>query len=74
MAYCGNMKQVGSVWVLWGGDCLNDGAVNAFDYNLFKTQFGRDGYNNCDLNGDGFVDGYDFLILNNNIGKSYCRP
>ena len=73
-AYCNNMKQVGSVWVLWGGDCFNDGSVNAFDYNLFKTQFGLDGYNNCDLNGDGFVDGYDVLILYANLGKGYCRP
>jgi hypothetical protein len=73
-AYGNNMKQVGSFWVLWGGDCVNDGAVNAFDNNLFITQFGRDGFNNCDLNGDGFVDGYDLLILYPNFGKSVIKP
>jgi hypothetical protein len=73
-AYGSNMKQVGSFWVLYGGDCLNDGAVNAFDYNLFKTQFGKDSFNNCDLNGDNYVDGYDAPILYTNFGKSLSRP
>ncbi len=73
-AYGNNMKLIGSVYVFYGGDCLNDGAVNAFDYNLFKTQFGKYGYNNCDLNGENFVDGYDLMILYNNFGKSLQRP
>ena len=73
-AYCGNMKQVGSVWVLWGGDANQDGFVSPADYDVFKPMFGHGGYLNCDFNGDGFVDGYDLLILNANFGKSKCGP
>ena len=68
------MKQVGSVWVLWGGDANQDGFVSPADYDVFKPMFGHGGYLNCDFNGDGFVDGYDLLILNANFGKSKCGP
>jgi hypothetical protein len=73
-AYCGNMKPVGSVWVLWGGDANQDGFVSPLDYDVYRPMFGYSGYMNCDFNGDGFVDGYDLLILNANFGKSKCGP
>lgn len=73
-AYGSNMKQVGSVWVLYGGDGNADGFVNPDDYILFRQQFGRDGYKGSDYNGDGFVDGYDLPIIYSNFGKSYARP
>ena len=68
------MKQVGSVFVLYGGDANQDGYVNGTDYPIFKSQFGLSGYLPADFNGDGFVDGYDAPILYNNFGKSYARP
>jgi hypothetical protein len=73
-AYGSNMKQVGTVWVLYGGDANMDGIVNSADYELYKAQFGNWGYKSCDFNGDGFIDGYDLPILNNNFGKSKSVP
>jgi hypothetical protein len=73
-AYGNNMKQVGSVWVLYGGDANADGYVDPTDYNIFKTQFGLDGYKGADFNGDNWIDGYDALILYSNFGKSKSRP
>ena len=73
-AYGSNMKQVGSAWVLYGGDINQDGFVSPLDYDTFKSQFGLSGYKNADLNGDGFVDGYDLPILNGNFGKSKMKP
>jgi hypothetical protein len=73
-AYGSNMKQVGSVYVIYGGDANQDGFVNPTDYTIFKTQFGLSDYKAADFNGDGFVDGYDTPIIYNNFGKSYSRP
>jgi hypothetical protein len=73
-AYGSNMKQVGSVFVLYGGDANKDGFIDGTDYNVFKSQFGLDRYKNADFNGDDFVDGYDALILFANFGKSIARP
>jgi hypothetical protein len=72
-AYGNNMKQVGSVWVLYGGDANQDGAVNSVDYEIYKTQFGLWGYKACDYNGDWFVDGYD-LPAQNNFGHNVIHP
>ncbi|RPI18795.1 MAG: hypothetical protein EHM58_04065 [Ignavibacteriae bacterium] len=66
-AFGNNMKQVGSVWVFYGGDANQSGLVFTEDYQLFITQFGLDGYVSCDLNGNTFVDGYDLPILYGNI-------
>lgn len=73
-AYGSNMKLVGSVYVLYGGDANQDGFVNPTDYTIFKSQFGLSDYKSADFNGDGFVDGYDTPIIYNNFGKSYSRP
>lgn len=73
-AYGNNMKQVGSVWVLYGGDANADGYVDPTDYSIFKSQFGYDGYRGADFNGDNWIDGYDALILYPNFGKSKSRP
>lgn len=72
-AYGKNVKKVGSVWVLYGGDGNHDGYINSFDYDLFKTQFGLWGYKPCDYNGDWFVDGYDYPVQYN-FGKSVIKP
>jgi hypothetical protein len=73
-AYGNNLKQIGSFWVLIGGDINQDGFVDPLDYNAFIPQFGRDGYINADLNGDNYADGYDLPILYTNFGKSKARP
>lgn len=73
-AYGNNMKQVGSVWVLYGGDGNADGYVDPSDYSLFITEFGLDGYKGSDFNGNSFVDGYDLPVLYSNFGKSLARP
>lgn len=73
-AFGNNMKQVGSVWVLYGGDADQSGQVFVNDYNLFITQFGWDGYISCDLNGNTFVDGYDLPILYGNINVRKHTP
>jgi large repetitive protein len=73
-AYGNNMKQVGSAWVLYGGDANQDGMVSPLDYDTFRPQFGLDGYRSCDFNGDGYVDGYDLPILNANFGKNKVKP
>lgn len=73
-AYGGKMKQVGSAWVLYGGDANTDGYVDPADYELFKPQFGKDGYRSCDFNGDNWIDGHDLNILYPNFGISLSRP
>jgi large repetitive protein len=73
-AYGNNMKQVGSVWVLYGGDANQDGFVNGYDYDIYKIQFGLDAYRSCDFNGDNFVDGYDLPILISNLSKNKIVP
>jgi hypothetical protein len=73
-AYGNNMKQVGSVWVLYGGDINQDGQVFVDDYNILVTQFGKWAYLSSDLNGDTFVDGYDLPIIYSNFFKSKSRP
>lgn len=73
-AYGSNMKPVGSVFVLIGGDANQDGFVNPTDYTIYKAQFGLSGYKSADFNGDGFIDGYDTPYIYNNFGRSYARP
>ncbi|MBN1633245.1 MAG: hypothetical protein JW917_03680 [Ignavibacteria bacterium] len=73
-AYGGKMKQVGSAWVLYGGDANADGFIDPADYELYKPEFGKDGYRSCDFNGDNYIDGYDLLILYPNFGISISRP
>lgn len=73
-AYGNNMKQVGSVWVLYSGDINQDGFVDPEDYNAFISQFGKDGYISADLNGDTYGDGYDLPYLYPNFFKNKARP
>lgn len=73
-AYGDNMKQAGSVWVLYGGDANRDGNVDALDVSLFIPQFGNSGYLSCDFNGDDFVDALDVPILISNFGLGKAVP
>jgi hypothetical protein len=74
MAFGDNMKQVGTVWVLFGGDANRDGAVDALDVGLFIVQFGTSGYLSCDFNGDGSVDVLDLPIIRDNFGLGKAVP
>ncbi|HEY5535163.1 MAG TPA: hypothetical protein VIL99_09555, partial [Ignavibacteria bacterium] len=73
-AYGNNMKQVGSVWVLYGGDANQDGQIGATDVPIFIFQFGTQGYLSCDFNGDGDVNGIDVPIFRNNFGLTKAVP
>jgi hypothetical protein len=73
-AFGDNMKQVGSVWVLYGGDANQDGEVSAFDIPIFIFQFGTQGYLSCDFNGDGDVNATDVPIFRNNFGLTRAVP
>ncbi len=74
MAYGDNMKQVGTVWVLYGGDPNQDGEIGALDIPIFISQFGTQGYLSCDFNGDEDVTGVDQQILILNYGITLSRP
>jgi hypothetical protein len=73
-AFGDNMKQAGTVWVLYGGDANKDGAVDALDVALFIVQFGNSGYLSCDFNGDGSVDALDVSIIVANFGLGKSVP
>ncbi len=73
-AYGDNMKQIGSVWVLYGGDPNRDGDIGALDIPIFISEFGTQGYLSCDFNGDDDVTGVDQQILIQNFGITVSRP
>jgi uncharacterized protein (DUF2141 family) len=54
------------------GDVNFDQAVDIFDFNALKGNYGLsvDSYADADLNGDGNVDIFDFNILKGNYGLS----
>ncbi|MBK7029746.1 MAG: PKD domain-containing protein [Bacteroidales bacterium] len=67
-AFNNNMKQVGSVWVIYGGDASQDGLVDGSDMALIDnaSTLVLSGYNPEDVNGDGIVDGSDMANIDNN--------
>jgi hypothetical protein len=67
-AYGDNMKSMGSVYTIWGGDVNQDGIVDTGDMNPVEnesTNFTM-GYVVEDVNGDGFIDTGDMNIVENN--------
>jgi PKD repeat protein len=67
-AYGSNMKTMGSVFAVWGGDVNQDGIVDTGDMNPVEnasTNFIM-GYIVQDVNGDGIVDTGDMNIVENN--------
>jgi hypothetical protein len=73
-AYGDNMKQVGSVWVFYGGDPNQDGSIDANDIPIFVSQFGQQGYLSCDFNGDQDVNAVDVQIISANFGLTKSVP
>ena len=67
-AYGGNLKPIGEIFAIYGGDVNQDGQVDLGD----MTPVDNDainfvsGYVISDVNGDGIVDIADFTILDNN--------
>lgn len=70
-AYKDNQVEVeDGVWALYTGDITQNGTIGEDDFKLFNedSSNGLNGvYVATDLNGDGFVDGNDFPILDNNM-------
>lgn len=73
-AYGYNMKKVGSVWVLFGGDPNQDGSIDGIDIPIFISQFGSTGYLSCDFNGDNDVNAQDVVIIASNFGLTKVVP
>ena len=73
-AYGDNMKQVGSVWVLYGGDANGDGSVDAIDVPFIIAQFGTQGYLSADFNGDMDVNASDIALFVPNFGVTKVVP
>jgi hypothetical protein len=67
-AYGNNMKLMGGVYTMYGGDASLDGAVDGTDMaaidNASTAVLG--GYHSEDVNGDGVVDGSDMALIDNN--------
>jgi len=73
-AYGDNLKQFGSVWVIYGGDANYDGSIDGQDVPIFINQFGTQGYLICDFNGDGDVNASDVAIISGNFGYTKATP
>ncbi len=78
-AFLNNMKQDGSVWLLYTGDQNQDEFIDPFDFGDFDadSQNGVNGvYKATDFNGDGFVDPFDFQVFDENSqgGISSAHP
>ncbi|MFA5403462.1 MAG: hypothetical protein WC358_00840, partial [Ignavibacteria bacterium] len=73
-AFGNNMKKVGSVWVLFGGDPNQDGSIDGVDIPIFIGQFGSTGYLSCDFNGDEDVNAQDVIIISSNFGLTKVVP
>ena len=67
-AYGNNMKPMGSVYVIYGGDVNQDGIVDGSDMSAIDNASTAilTGYYPEDINGDGLVDASDMAIIDNN--------
>ncbi|MBK9358778.1 MAG: hypothetical protein IPN08_15580 [Bacteroidales bacterium] len=67
-AYGSNLHQVGSDFVIYGGDVNQDGAVDTGDMTPVDNDAGSfaGGYLPTDINGDGTVDTGDITVIDNN--------
>jgi hypothetical protein len=73
-AFGNNLKKVGNVWVIFGGDANQDGSIDGFDIVIFVPQFGTQGYLSADFNGDGDVNASDVFIISANYGLTKAVP
>ncbi|MBK7215163.1 MAG: hypothetical protein IPH88_18115 [Bacteroidales bacterium] len=70
-AYGYNLNQVGSVWVIYGGDVDQDGIVDSSDMIPTENQTSSFsmGYLPEDVNGDGLIDSSDMILIENNVSE-----
>ena len=62
------------VWGMIAADGNGDGAVDAQDYNLYKSGQGNEGYEAADYNLDGGNFAEDYTLYKNNQGKETAVP
>jgi hypothetical protein len=67
-AFGNNMKLLGSIYAIYGGDATQDGTVDGSDMAAVDnaSTLVLAGYNPEDVNGDGIVDGSDMAMVDNN--------
>jgi hypothetical protein len=67
-AYGSNLRSMGNVFAIWGGDANQDGIVDGSDMSLIENQTTviLHGYYPEDVNGDGIVDASDMSMIENN--------
>jgi hypothetical protein len=77
-AFGNNLKQDGTLYLLYSGDVNQDGNIDGFDIDLIdlKTSAFGAGYLPEDINGDGITDALDLIITDNNgsLFISVIRP
>jgi hypothetical protein len=77
-AFGNNLKQDGTLYLLYSGDVNQDGNIDGFDIDLidFKTSAFGAGYLPEDINGDGITDALDLITTDNNgsLFISVIRP
>jgi hypothetical protein len=71
-AFGSNMKNIGGVFVFYGGDVNQDGIIDLGDLVLVLNQaaLAGSGYIPEDINGDGLVDLTDIIIAGNNAAQA----
>ncbi|NVO20847.1 MAG: alpha/beta hydrolase fold domain-containing protein [Bacteroidetes bacterium] len=67
-AYGNNLRLVGSICLIYGGDAYHDGSVDGSDMAVIDNASTSllHGYFAEDVNGDGVVDGSDMALIDNN--------
>jgi len=74
-AFGGNLKNIGSNYLLYSGDINQDGAIDAKDLIMVGNDkaLGATGYSLTDLNGDGVVNDADVQLLQGNASEFIMR-
>jgi hypothetical protein len=70
----GALKQVGTVYVGWGGDVNQDGVIDFLDRNITWNNRGQDGQLLTDCNGDDTTDAADYQLVLDNRYKLIQKP
>jgi hypothetical protein len=68
------LKQVGPVFVAWGGDVNQDGVIDFLDRNDTWNDRGTSGYKPTDCTGDNLIDSADYSIVLANRLRIIQRP